>query len=117
MVSHKCHNNNSNLKFMKFFIVTCLKEYQDDVTKIFKEAGIRVFSTTDIIGFKDNPAPDLLEEWFAAGGEKFDSLMLFSFTANENAENGIALIKKYNEKSDTDFPVRGFIMPVEKASY
>jgi len=102
---------------MKYFIVTCLKEYQEDVTKIFKEANIHVFSATDVIGFKDNPAPNLLEEWFAAGDEKFDSMMLFSFTANENAENGIALIKKYNEQSGTNFPVRAFIMPVEKSSY
>ncbi len=44
---------------MKFFIVTCLKEYQDDVTKIFKQANIHVFSATDVIGFKDNQHLDL----------------------------------------------------------
>jgi len=102
---------------MKFFIVTCLKEYQDDVTKIFKQANIHVFSATDVIGFKDNQTPDLLREWFASGDEKFDSLMLFSFTAQENAEQGMDLIKKYNEMSETDFPVRAFIVPVEKSIY
>ena len=39
---------------MKLFIVTCLKEYQDDVIKIFKKAQISVFSVTDVVGFKDN---------------------------------------------------------------
>jgi hypothetical protein len=102
---------------MKFFIVTCLKEYQDDVTKIFKDANIHVFSATDVIGFKDNLSPNLLEEWFAAGDEKFDSMMLFSFTANENAEKGIELIKEYNTQSESNFPVRAFIVPVEKSSY
>jgi hypothetical protein len=102
---------------MKFFIVTCLKEYQNDVTKIFKAANIHVFSSTDVIGFKDNQSPDLLEEWFATGDEKFDSLMLFSFTANENAEAGIELIENYNEQSEANFPIRAFVVPVEKASY
>ena len=102
---------------MKIFIVTCLKECQDDVIKIFKQANIHVLSATDVIGFKYNHAPDLLEDWFASGDEKFDSLMLFSFTDSENAEQGIELIKKYNEKSKTDFPVRAFIVPVEKAGY
>lgn len=102
---------------MKFFIVTCLKEYQEEVTKIFKQASIHVFSATDVIGFKDNQSHNLLEEWFASGDEKFDSLMLFSFTSSENAENGLALIKKYNEESETNFPIRAFIVPVEKASY
>jgi hypothetical protein len=102
---------------MKFFIVTCLKEYQDDVTQIFKEANIHVFSATDVVGFKDDQSPDLLQEWFATGDEQFDSLMLFSFTANENAEAGLELIKKYNAQTENNFPVRGFIVPVERSSY
>lgn len=102
---------------MKFFIVTCLKEYQDDVTQIFKEANIHVFSATDVVGFKDAQSPDLLQEWFATGDEQFDSLMLFSFTANENAEAGLELIKKYNAQTENNFPVRGFIVPVERSSY
>jgi hypothetical protein len=102
---------------MKFFVVTCLKEYQDDVCKIFKESSIHVFSATDVIGFKDNQSPNLLEAWFASGDEKFDSLFIFSFTSDENAEHGLYLIKKYNEESKTNFPVRAFIVPVEKASY
>ncbi len=58
-----------------------------------------------------------MEDWFASGDEKFDSLMIFSFTDAENAEHGMELIKKYNEESETNFPVRAFIVPVEKASY
>ena len=102
---------------MKFFIVTCLKEHQDDVSKIFKQAKINVFSATDVIGFKDNQTLNLLEDWFASGDEKYDSIMMFSFTAAENAEHGMELIKKYNEEHETNFPVRSFIVPVEKASY
>jgi hypothetical protein len=102
---------------MKFFIVTCLKDYQADVTKIFKKATIAAFSSTEVVGYKDSRSPNLLEEWFAAGDENFDSIMLFSFTANENAEKGIELIKQYNEESNTGFPIRAFIVPVEKSSY
>jgi nitrogen regulatory protein PII len=102
---------------MKFFIVTCLKEYQEDVARIFKQANINVFSATDIIGFKDNQSLNLLEDWFASGDEKFDSLILFSFTNDENAEHAMELIMKYNETNETGFPVRAFIVPVEKTSY
>jgi hypothetical protein len=102
---------------MKFFIVTCLKEYQDDVCKIFKEAKINVFSATDVVGFRENQSINLLDAWFASGDEKFNSLFTFSFTTDENAEYGMQLIKQYNEKTETNFPVRAFIVPVEKASY
>lgn len=102
---------------MKFFIVTSLKEYQEDVCKIFKAANIHVFSATDLIGFKDNYSADLLSDWFASGDEKFDSMLIFSFTTNENTERALELIKEYNETNQSGFPVRAFVVPVEKASY
>jgi len=102
---------------MKLFIITCLKEYQDDVSKIFKQANINVFSAGDIIGHRDGQTENLLEAWFASGDEQFDSLMIFSFTSDENAELGMNLIKDHNEKIDQNFPVRAFIVPVEKSIY
>ena len=102
---------------MKFFIVTSLKEYQEDVCKIFKQANIHVFSATDVIGFKDNYSPNLLSDWFASGDEKFDSLLIFSFTSNENTERALELIKEYKEACQTSFPIRAFVVPVEKSSY
>lgn len=102
---------------MKLFIITCLKEFQEAVYKIFKQANIHVFSATDVIGFKDDHSPNLLEDWFVSGDEKFDSMILFSFTADENAEHGMELIKKYNEETETGFPIRAFIVPVEKSSH
>lgn len=102
---------------MKFFIVTCLKEYQEEVCKIFREAEITVFSATDIVGFKHNQSADMLAEWFASGDEKFDSAMLFSFTAEKNTDEAMAMIKKFNESTDTSFPVRAFVVPVERSIY
>jgi hypothetical protein len=100
---------------MKLFVVTCLKEYQEDVYKIFKQAGINIFSVTGLTGIKNNPPHNILADWFASGDEKFDSLMIFSFTAGENAELGMELIKKFNEESKLDFLIRAFIVPVEKS--
>lgn len=99
---------------MKLFIVTCLKESQDDVAKIFKQADIHVFSAAQIIGFRDNQPPDMMDSWFASGDEKMDSMMLFSFTAAENADLGMELIKNFNKSTETNFPIRSFIVPVEK---
>ena len=75
-----------------------------------------MFSTTDVTGFKESDAENLLGAWFASGDEKFDSLMMFSFTEAECASIGLELIKKYNTESGTEFPIRAFILPVEAAS-
>jgi len=102
---------------MKLFIVTCLKELQKDVTKIFKDADIHAFSMAEVIGFRNNQPVNMMESWFAGGDEKADSVMLFSFTAAENAARGLDLVKEYNKKSETDFPVRAIIVPVEDTSF
>jgi len=101
---------------MKFLIITCVKEYQDEVIKIFKEASIAAFSVTDVTGFKDNHVEGLMDGWFASGDEKFDSLVIFSFTGAANADKGIELINQYNKVSETRFPIRAFIVPVEKSN-
>ena len=99
---------------MKLLILTYLKEHATDVEKICKQANIYVYSTSDVTGFKNGHESDMLEEWFASGTEKFDSMILFSFTDNEKADEGMTLIKKFNEENQTPFPIKAFIVPVEK---
>jgi hypothetical protein len=101
---------------MKLFIVTTLKDYQDAVIEIFKAAKIPVFSITDVVGFKDDHHANILEEWFASGIEKCDSLMIFSFTTEENALHAMTMVDDYNRENETGFPVRAFIVPVEKVN-
>lgn len=102
---------------MKLFIVTCLKEHKKDVSVLFKQADIHAFSTTEITGNKESEPSNLLEDWFASGGEQFDSMMIFSFTSSENANQAMGLIENYNKTHDPKFPVRAFIVPVEKSNY
>jgi len=100
---------------MKLLLVTCLKEYLNDVLKIFKQANINVFSTSEIVGHRNGAPLNLLEDWFASGDEQFDSLMIFTFTNELNAEKGMELIKNYNATLKENFPVRAFVMPAEKS--
>jgi hypothetical protein len=102
---------------MKLFMATCLKDYQEDVQKILKEAGIEVFSAAAITGFKTNQPLNMMEEWFATGDEKFDSTILFSFTDEKNSGQALVLIKEYNEQNKNNFPVRAFIVPVEQSVF
>jgi hypothetical protein len=102
---------------MKLLIITSIKEYQSKVAEIFKEAGIQVFSVSEIVGFKENPASSLADSWFAGSGDSYDSMMLFSFTDNEKAQAALSLITAYNKNTEALFPIRGFILPVEQSGY
>jgi hypothetical protein len=99
---------------MKLLVVTAVQECLNDVSKIFNQAKISVFSITDTTGIKASESINLIDNWFASGKEKFDSAFIFSFTENENAENALQLINEFNASRTTDFPIRGFIIPVEK---
>ena len=50
-----------------------------------------------------------------SGSEEVDSIMIFTFTSEENAASGMNLIKEYNEKMKLYFPIRAFMMPVEQS--
>ncbi|MBN8832999.1 MAG: hypothetical protein ABS68_07625 [Niastella sp. SCN 39-18] len=102
---------------MKLFIVASLRECQEDVIDIFKKANIRMYSTLGVTGSKDNNGIDISEDWFASGDAKFDSLVQFSFTSNENASQGMEIVKAYNESKDSKFPIRAFILAVENSSH
>jgi hypothetical protein len=102
---------------MKMLIVTCIKEDQEAVYKIFRKATISAYSSTNVTGFKDGKSPDLLGEWFATGDERFDSICIFSFTTEENTDQALNLIKQHNIETGTHFPIRGFVISVEKSSF
>lgn len=102
---------------MKLLVVTSLKEYQKTVARIVDQAGIAVFSVSETIGFKDHATTNLLDNWFSSGGEQFNSIFLFSFTEEAKAEQALELIKKYNTENNMKFPIRAFIVPVDKSSY
>lgn len=102
---------------MKLILITSIKEDQKTVAQLVEQSGIDVFSTSEIIGFKEHDKANLLDNWFSSGTEHFDSILLFSFTTAEKADKALDLIKHHNASNKTGFPIRGFILPVEKAGY
>jgi hypothetical protein len=101
---------------MKLLVVTSLKEYQKKVTQLLDLAKINVFSVTETIGVKDQQASNLLDNWFSSGAAQFDSIFLFTFTDAAKADQALSLIKKYNADNETGFPIRAFVLPVEKST-
>ena len=100
---------------MKLLVVTSLKEYQKKVAQLLDLASITVFSVTETIGVKDHQESNLLDDWFSSGGAQFDSIFLFSFADAAKADQALSLIKKYNTENETGFPIRAFVLPVEKS--
>lgn len=100
---------------MKLLVVAAIKEDTEIVSAILKKASIPVFSVTDTIGIKNGENGEMLDNWFSRGAGKFDSVFIFCFTTEENTENAFKEIDQYNVAQKSNFPIRAFVLPVEKS--
>lgn len=95
---------------MKLLIVLSIKELQHKVGKLLQQAGIGIFSVTDITGYKKR---DSMPGWFGSENGKTNSILLFSFTDEETAQKALTTIEQCNECNQSRFPVRAFVINVE----
>lgn len=102
---------------MKLILITSIKEDLEQVTKIMEEAGIAVFSVSEVVGHKTEHHDYRVHNWFGRSGEGTASLVFFSFCPGEAAQKAMELIRSYNERTHSRFPVRGILMPVEATSF
>jgi hypothetical protein len=102
---------------MKLLIVAAIKEDADKVSAILKKSSIPVFSVTDTMGIKNTIDTDLLTDWFSRGVGKFDSVFIFCFTTEANTDAALKEIERYNQQQLSNFPIRAFVLAVEKSLY
>ena len=99
---------------MKLLIVTAVSEFQKELLKLFKKANIEAFSTSEIDGYKNKHSLLATQTWFPHEEGGNESIMFFSFTDEEKADNFFTHVKDFNSKMDTNNPVRAIVVPVEK---
>ena len=98
---------------MKLLVVVGVKSFEEKIKDIFESANISIYSKSNISGHKDLVNEELGENWFALSNETRKSVMFFSFTRSEKANDVLKLIKGYNETIDSKSRLKGFVMSVE----
>ncbi len=102
---------------MKLLIITSIKEDLQTVTHIMDKAGIAVFSVSETIGHKTEQHGFLMDNWFGKSGDGTAALFIFSFTDDAKATHTIDLVKNHNAVSESHFPIRAFVVPVDQSSF
>ncbi len=100
---------------MKLLIVAAIKEYSQPIADIFKKSSIPVFSILDSIGVKNFIDTDLKDDWFSRGVGEFESVFMVSFTSDAQIDMAFKAFELFNNEKAGDFPVRAFVLPVEKS--
>ena len=95
-------------------MVTSVEEFQNDVLKLFKEANIENFSSSDIDGHKNTPSSLLASNWFSSVKGSNESSLFFSFTEDEKIKTLFHLIKAFNNTLKTNNPLKAVVIPIEK---
>lgn len=99
---------------MKLVIVTAVEEFNKAIQKLFKEAEIENFSSSEIDGYKTMPAVFKAANWVTGERSGAESNMFFSFTDPEKIDRLFTLITRFNATIETNNPIRAIVVPIEK---
>lgn len=99
---------------MKLVMVTSVEEFQKDVLKLFKNANIENYSSSDIDGYKNTPSSLLASNWFSSVKGSNESTLFFSFTEEKKINKLFQLIKEFNTTLKTNNPLKAIVIPIEK---
>ena len=99
---------------MKLVIVTAVEEFEEEILKLFKNANIENFSTSDIDGYKNGSSILMASIWFSGKKAGNESNMFFSFTEHEKIDLLFDLIIEFNTKLETNNPIKAIVVPIER---
>lgn len=99
---------------MKLIIVLGMAEHEKEISKMFKNSEIPIYSKVDIEGIKSGQKQVDLSNWFGSDEDTDLSIMFFAFIANENAELLIKKVADFNKNEERIAPLHAFQLPVEK---
>jgi len=102
---------------MKLIIITSIREDLSVINHIMEKSGIPVFSVSETVGHKTEHQGFLMDNWYGKNEDGTDALFTFSFTNEATARTAMLLIKAHNAETNSQFPIRGFLLPVEETTY
>jgi hypothetical protein len=99
---------------MKLLVIATIKEQTPELSKLLKKEGVPVFSILDAVGVKNIVDDNLTDDWFGRGVGEFESSFIVSFLQDQLVDKTLEAINLFNLESAKDFPVRAFVLDVEK---
>lgn len=99
---------------MKLLIITAIAEFEKAVTQMLKEAHIDAFSSSDVEGHKNLNSMVNTQNWYSSGKISDESVLIFSFTEEEQIAEFMRAARAFNEKQKTQNRIRAVVLPIEQ---
>jgi hypothetical protein len=99
---------------MKLLVITSVLEFEKEVFKFFKDAEVKVFSTSDIQGQKHFASKNIQDNWFSSQRDSHDSKLYFSFTTEDKIDAIFKSVEAFNAEKTKSNPIKAIVLDIEK---
>lgn len=98
---------------MKLLLITAIEEFENEIIKILKNLGVKVFSYQSVKGYRNDE--NTLESWFSTEHLSVDSLLFTVFVEQELENKIYEKIQILNSKLETLSKVHLATVMLEKS--
>ena len=81
---------------MKLVIITAIKEFENDIKLILKQAKVQTFSFREVTGYRDSTEDAVKSNWFSSEMNQTESILFYAFVKKENVDQLFELVKIFN---------------------
>lgn len=101
---------------MKFVIILSIEECHEQLRRIYRDHGVRIFSEVDIRGYPLSPTDGSAPfGWFSDADPAVYSTAGFAFLRADKADRLMDAIADYSCEGEPAHPIHAFMMPVDRS--
>ena len=99
---------------MKLIAIFSIEELRDELTQLFKESQIPIFSELEVKGFKLSERGGELSNWFGSHSQPVYSVLNFAFVDDSLTEGLLQRIKAINAGNENGRAIHAVQLNVEQ---
>ncbi|GAA0890956.1 hypothetical protein GCM10009122_06350 [Fulvivirga kasyanovii] len=100
---------------MELLIITAVQSYEEDIKKLLKKHGVKVFSHMDVNGYKELQEESREANWFASDHNEHRSVLFYAFIGSQGVDEVLNAIDSFNKDQDTESHVHAVLLEVKKS--
>lgn len=101
---------------MKLVIITAIKEFENDIKLMLKQAKVQTFSFREVTGYRDSTEDAVKSNWFSSEMNQTESLLFYAFVKKENVDQLFELVKVFNNQQKTLSHIHVAVLNIEKSN-
>jgi nitrogen regulatory protein PII len=99
---------------MKLLIITSVAEFGKEVKQILKQAQVKTYSYSNVVGYRNAMQDALATNWFGTEMNENESILFYAFVPTENVEIVCEAIIVFNNQQENLSHIHVAVLNIEK---